>query len=104
MISRFLLRGVVAVLACLLLPARAETPAVSVAELKRAWQALQEGHFRDPDATPAVALSDGHELWCPAEPVLTVAAAEAAIGLAILVVLFRNLKTINVDDIGTLKG
>ena len=33
MISRFLLRGVVAVLACLLLPARAETPAVSVAEV-----------------------------------------------------------------------
>ena len=36
--------------------------------------------------------------------ILTVAAAESAIGLAILVVLFRNLKTINVDDIGTLKG
>ena len=36
--------------------------------------------------------------------ILTVAAAESAIGLAILVVLFRNLKTINVDDIGSLKG
>jgi NADH-quinone oxidoreductase subunit K len=36
--------------------------------------------------------------------ILTVAAAESAIGLAILVVLFRNLKSINVDDIGTLKG
>ena len=36
--------------------------------------------------------------------ILTVAAAESAIGLAILVVLFRNLRTINVDDIGTLKG
>ena len=36
--------------------------------------------------------------------ILTVAAAEAAIGLAILVVLFRNLKTINVDDIGAMKG
>ena len=36
--------------------------------------------------------------------ILTVAAAEAAIGLAILVVLFRNLRTINVDDIGSLKG
>jgi NADH-quinone oxidoreductase subunit K len=36
--------------------------------------------------------------------ILTVAAAESAIGLAILVVLFRNLKTINVDDIGTLRG
>ncbi|MEE9421720.1 MAG: NADH-quinone oxidoreductase subunit NuoK [Gammaproteobacteria bacterium] len=36
--------------------------------------------------------------------ILTVAAAEAAIGLAILVVLFRNRRTINVDDIGTLKG
>ena len=36
--------------------------------------------------------------------VLTVAAAEAAIGLAILVVLFRNLKTIHVDDLDSLKG
>ena len=36
--------------------------------------------------------------------ILTVAAAEAAIGLAILVVLFRNLKSINVDDIGAMKG
>ncbi len=36
--------------------------------------------------------------------ILTVAAAEAAIGLAILVILFRNLKSINVEDIGTLKG
>ncbi len=36
--------------------------------------------------------------------ILTVAAAEAAIGLAILVVLFRNRRTINVDDMNTLKG
>ena len=36
--------------------------------------------------------------------VLTVAAAESAIGLAILVVLFRNLRTINVDDLDSLKG
>lgn len=36
--------------------------------------------------------------------ILTVAAAEAAIGLAILVVLFRNRHTINVDDLDTLKG
>ncbi len=36
--------------------------------------------------------------------ILTVAAAESAIGLAILVVLFRNLKTINVDDLDALKG
>jgi NADH-quinone oxidoreductase subunit K len=36
--------------------------------------------------------------------ILTVAAAEAAIGLAILVVLFRNLSTINVDDLDSLKG
>lgn|SRR5690606_31950155 len=36
--------------------------------------------------------------------ILTVAAAEAAIGLAILVLLFRNRRSINVDDIGTLKG
>jgi len=36
--------------------------------------------------------------------ILTVAAAEAAIGLAILVVLFRNRQTINVDDLDALKG
>jgi NADH-quinone oxidoreductase subunit K len=36
--------------------------------------------------------------------ILTVAAAESAIGLAILVVLFRNLKTIHVDDLNELKG
>ena len=36
--------------------------------------------------------------------ILTVAAAEAAIGLAILVVLFRNLSTINVEDLDSLKG
>ena len=36
--------------------------------------------------------------------ILTVAAAESAIGLAILVVLFRNLRTINVDDLDRFKG
>jgi NADH-quinone oxidoreductase subunit K len=36
--------------------------------------------------------------------VLTVAAAEAAIGLAILVVYFRNRGTIAVEEISTLKG
>ncbi len=36
--------------------------------------------------------------------VLTVAAAEAAIGLAILVVYFRTRGTIDVDDISSLKG
>lgn len=36
--------------------------------------------------------------------ILTVAAAESAIGLAILVVLFRNLNTIHVDDLDSLKG
>jgi NADH-quinone oxidoreductase subunit K len=36
--------------------------------------------------------------------ILTVAAAESAIGLAILVVLFRALNTINVDDLDSLKG
>ena len=36
--------------------------------------------------------------------ILTVAAAEAAIGLAILVVLFRNRGTINVDDLDMLRG
>ena len=36
--------------------------------------------------------------------ILTVAAAESAIGLAILVVLFRNLNTINVEDLDKLKG
>lgn len=36
--------------------------------------------------------------------ILTVAAAESAIGLAILVVLFRNRRTINVDDLNSMKG
>ena len=36
--------------------------------------------------------------------ILTVAAAESAIGLAILVVLFRNRATINVGEIDSLKG
>ena len=36
--------------------------------------------------------------------ILTVAAAESAIGLAILIVLFRNLKSIHVDDLDALKG
>lgn len=36
--------------------------------------------------------------------ILTVAAAEAAIGLAILVVFFRNKSSIDVEDISTLKG
>ena len=36
--------------------------------------------------------------------VLTVAAAEAAIGLAILVVYFRNRGTVEVEDINAMKG
>lgn len=36
--------------------------------------------------------------------ILTVAAAEAAIGLAILVVLFRSRRSINVQDLDVLKG
>ena len=36
--------------------------------------------------------------------ILTVAAAESAIGLAILVLLFRNVGSIDVDDLGQLKG
>ncbi len=36
--------------------------------------------------------------------ILTVAAAESAIGLAILVVLFRNRSSINVEELDTLKG
>ncbi|HUG78704.1 MAG TPA: NADH-quinone oxidoreductase subunit NuoK [Burkholderiales bacterium] len=36
--------------------------------------------------------------------ILTVAASESAIGLAILVVLFRNLNTIDVEDLRSLKG
>ncbi|NOZ10145.1 MAG: NADH-quinone oxidoreductase subunit NuoK [Gammaproteobacteria bacterium] len=36
--------------------------------------------------------------------ILTVAAAESAIGLAILITLFRRRQTINVDDLDTLKG
>lgn len=36
--------------------------------------------------------------------ILAVAAAEAAIGLAILILIFRHQKTINVDDLDLLKG
>jgi len=36
--------------------------------------------------------------------ILTVAAAESAIGLAILIVMFRNKGTINVDSLNSLKG
>jgi NADH-quinone oxidoreductase subunit K len=36
--------------------------------------------------------------------ILTVAAAESAIGLAILVLLFRNRSTINVGEIDSMKG
>jgi len=36
--------------------------------------------------------------------ILTVAAAEAAIGLAILVVVFRNRQTINVSELNSMKG
>lgn len=36
--------------------------------------------------------------------ILVVAAAEAGIGLAILVTLFRNLRSIHVDDLDSLKG
>jgi NADH-quinone oxidoreductase subunit K len=36
--------------------------------------------------------------------ILTVAAAEAAIGLAILVVLFRSKRSIDVDDLNSMKG
>ena len=36
--------------------------------------------------------------------ILTVAAAESAIGLAILVVLFRNLNSIDVEDLDSLRG
>ena len=36
--------------------------------------------------------------------ILTVAAAESAIGLAILIVLFRSRQTINVEELDSLKG
>ena len=36
--------------------------------------------------------------------ILTVAAAESAIGLALLVLLFRNKSTISVDELNSLKG
>jgi NADH-quinone oxidoreductase subunit K len=36
--------------------------------------------------------------------ILTVSAAEAAIGLALLVLLFRNKQSINVDDLREMKG
>jgi NADH-quinone oxidoreductase subunit K len=35
---------------------------------------------------------------------LSVVAAESAIGLALLIVLFRNKKSIDVDDLSELKG
>ena len=49
-------------------------------------------HFGDPDGQIFVFF------------ILTVAAAEAAIGLAILVTLFRTRRTINVSEVDTLKG
>jgi NADH-quinone oxidoreductase subunit K len=36
--------------------------------------------------------------------VMTVAAAETALGLAIVVAMFRNLETVNVDEINQMKG
>jgi NADH-quinone oxidoreductase subunit K len=36
--------------------------------------------------------------------ILTVAAAESAIGLAILVVLFRDRRSINVEELDTMRG
>ncbi|ACF14933.1 NADH-ubiquinone oxidoreductase chain 4L [Chloroherpeton thalassium ATCC 35110] len=36
--------------------------------------------------------------------VMTVAAAEAAVGLAIVISLFRNKQTVNIDEINLLKG
>ena len=36
--------------------------------------------------------------------ILTVAAAEAAIGLAIIIIVFRNNRSIDVEDINRLKG
>jgi NADH-quinone oxidoreductase subunit K len=36
--------------------------------------------------------------------ILTVAAAESAIGLAILVLLFRNIGSIDIEEMGRLKG
>ncbi len=36
--------------------------------------------------------------------ILTVAAAESAIGLAIIIVLFRRRRTINIQDLDSLKG
>ena len=36
--------------------------------------------------------------------IITVAAAEAAVGLAILLALFRNRRTVNVDDVAEMKG
>ena len=36
--------------------------------------------------------------------VMTIAAAEAALGLAIIVTLYRNIESINVDEISQMKG
>ena len=50
------------------------------------------------------ALVSGYTLFSYEKPIAPVAAAEAAIGLAILVVFFRNRGTIAVEDINTMRG
>ena len=49
----------------------------------------------------AWANNDGHIFACL---VITVAAAEAAIGLAIVVIVFRKTTFVDVDEVATLKG
>ena len=57
-----------------------------------------------PEHTATSGICDPPVHAIAVDRILTVAAAESAIGLAILVVLFRNLQTINVDDLDNLKG
>ena len=64
---------------------------------------LHGAHDEEP-AEPAAAGSRAAELITSTLLVLTVAAAEAAIGLAILVAYFRNRGSIAVDDINLMKG
>jgi NADH-quinone oxidoreductase subunit K len=68
-----------------------------------------DGHRADaaggqPELRGLLALPGRHGRQVFVFFILTVAAAESAIGLAILVVLFRNRATINVDELDTLKG
>jgi hypothetical protein len=87
-----------------------------VFDLRRRYFPEPQEHHHAADGHRADAAGGEHELHrvlaLPRRPhgqifvffILTVAAAESAIGLAILVLLFRNKSSINVDELNTLKG